>query len=272
MRGLLALRVSLLLLAATCAISSGCTSSRWAKSDADYAAKYRHHSDNPLQVAKQAMDARFMRNRGGFGVATHLGTDPGTLGGELTGFQYVGHSLELRGGLLGVAGTGNSNLFGGLTAGARVQTPTRLAPFVGIGGLAASGERDVSDDGLDNDNNLLIDETGEDLSEYFASVFPETGLHFWLTPRVRLTTSAAYHFTTTGRDDDQWMFGIGLSLLSPGDYAETPDGKFSLLEKPDDWQPHVLGRPERIYSDLAPAPPPRTQFERTPDGRPLPPL
>lgn len=259
----------LVLAACSC---GGCAGSRWAKSDAAYAAKYRHHSDNPLHMVKQSMDARFMGNRGGYGIATNLGTDPGTLGGEVTAFQYVGHSLEVRGGLVGLAGTGNENLFGGFTSGARLQTPTRLAPFVGIGGLAAGGERDVSDDGIDNDNNLVVDEMGEDLSEYFASVFPEVGAHFWITPRVRLTTSAAYHLTTTGRDDDQWMFGVGLSILAPGDYAKTPDGKFSLLEKPRDWQPDVAGKPQQASSPLAPPPPPRTQLERASDGRLLPPL
>jgi len=272
MRRLLVSGVGWLLLGvAACTINVGCTGSRWAKSDANYAAKYRHHSDNPLQMAKHAIDARFLHDRGGYGVATNLGTSPGTLGGELTKFQYVGHSLELQGGLLGLAGTGNSNLFGGLTAGARLQTPTRLAPFAGIGGLAAAGERDVSDDGIDNDNNLLIDEVGEDSSEYYAAIYPEVGAHFWMTPRVRLTTRMAYHLTTTGRDDDQWMFGIGLSIVAPGDYAKVPEGKFSYLKKPQTWQPEVAGKPQQALSPLAPYPPPRTRLERAHDGRPLPP-
>ncbi|MBP89422.1 MAG: hypothetical protein CMJ64_22375 [Planctomycetaceae bacterium] len=150
------------------------------------------------------------------------------------------------------------------------QTPTRLAPFVGVGALAAGGERDVSDDGLDNDNNLLVDEPNEDLSEYFASVYPEVGVHYWLTPRVRLTAGAAYQVTSTGRDDDQWTFGIGLSLLSPSDYAVVPDGKFSLLEQPESWQPEfqqAVGA--RDFSESSPTP---TTIDRTRDGRLLPPL
>lgn len=257
-----------------CAISPGCAGSRWAKSDAEYAGKYRHHSDNPLQMAKQSMDARFIGGRGGVGASTALGTAPGTLAGQLTAFQYVGPSVEMHGGLVGLAGTGDSNLFGGVTAGGRLQTPTRLAPFIGIGAVAATGERDVSEDGLDNDYNFLVDEPGEDLSEYFASVYPEVGAHFWLTPRVRMTASAAYHVTSTGRDDDQWLFGIGLSLLSRGDYAVVPDGKFSLLERPESWQ-SALDDPHdsRDYSALPPTPSsPRPTIERTADGRPLPPF
>ena len=225
-------------------------------------------------MVKQSMDARFIGDRGGLGAATSLGTAPTTLTGELTAFQYLRPSVEVRGGLVGLAGTGESNLFGGVTVGGRLQTPTRLAPFIGIGAVAATGKRDASTDGLDNDNDLLVDEPGERRSESFGSAYPEIGAHFWLTPRVRMTANAAYHVTSTGRDDDQWTFGVGISLLSPTDYAVVPNGKFSLLEQPESWQPAIDPlHDSRDYSALAPsASPPDSPIERAPDGRPLPPL
>ena len=269
MRPLLASPLSLLVLAAcACAVSCGCAGSRWAKSDPVYAAKYSRHSNNVLKTAKQAIDARHVRDRGGFGVATTVGPDPLTLGGELSAFSYSKPWLEARGGLMGVAGTGDANLFGGLTAGLRIQTPSRLAPFAGVGAFLGGGERDATDDGIDNDNDCCIDEPGEDEDEYFASVFPEVGAHFWLNPRVRLTTSAAYHVTTSGRDDDQWLLGVAISFLSGPSKSQIPTGKLTLLEDPDSWQPG-LGATEPPPYQTAQVPasaPPRPVAE--PESRP----
>jgi hypothetical protein len=100
----------------------------------------------------------------------------------------------------------------------RTQLPSRLAPFTGAGVLAATGKRSLEHDRLDNDSD-------EEEIESYLAVFPEAGVHLWLTPYWRLTASASYHVTSSGREDDQWLFGIGLSLLDP-----TPPYKYRVSE------------------------------------------
>jgi hypothetical protein len=217
-------------------------------------------------MAKQAVDARHVQGRSGWGVAATAGPDPVTVGGELSMFGYSEPWVEGRLGLMGVAGTGDANLFGGLTAGARLQTPTRFAPFVGLGGFAGGGNRDASDDGIDNDNDCCIDERGEKEDEFFGSVFPEVGVHYWLSPRVRLTPNAAYHVTTSGRDDDQWFFGVGLSFLSGPYEPELPPGRLTLLDDPESWQAG-LGNTDRLPYQPSwepPSPPPAAVPEEPP--------
>jgi hypothetical protein len=125
--------------------------------------------------------------------------------------------LEGHVGFQALLGAEHSDSFGGLAGGVRAQIPSRLAPFAGLGLQLMIGDRDLPHDGLDNDNDFLVDEADEKREEsiHYASVYPELGAHFWISPRVRLTGSVSYHITTTGRDDDQWMLGIGLALLAP---------------------------------------------------------
>jgi hypothetical protein len=49
--------------------------------------------------------------------------------------------------------------------------------------------------------------------DFIASVYPEVGIHFWLTGSTRLTAGAQYHVTPQGRDDDFWFFGLSLAIL-----------------------------------------------------------
>ena len=62
-------------------------------------------------------------------------------------------------------------------------------------------------DGLDNDDDLSIDEVGETESEvtFFNAVYPEIGMHYWVTGSTRLTGSASYFITSDGRDSDFWF-------------------------------------------------------------------
>ena len=91
--------------------------------------------------------------------------------------------------------------------GIRLQTPTRLTPFIGAGGYAGVDweKVDATEGRVDNDNDGSNDELGEqetDFTALFATIYPEAGCHFWWTPRVRLTDSGRYWFTTDGRDSD----------------------------------------------------------------------
>jgi len=201
--------------------------------DEVYADKYakRYPSNDAEKVGrmiKQASDARYVADRGGYYVGG-AGADEPTAGGlEVGRFQYLGPAIESRVGLKGLVGTGAEDWFAGIDLGVRTQSPSRLAPFAGVGTYVGANSRQVSarDDGIDNDDDGSIDERGETKSDpnFLASVYPELGAHFWLNSSTRLTASAQYHLTTEGRDSDFWFIGFSLSFLDrPENYEPVPE-------------------------------------------------
>jgi len=215
----------LFLLAACLSISAGCSglgTSRWAMDNPAYAEKYDapytgDDVDKAERMLKQSVDARYVENQTGIYVGLAAADDPATAGAELGAFHYLTHSVEGRAGFKGLLGTGDSDVFGGIDTGLRLQAPSRLAPFVGVGaffGGNGKGEP-ATDDHLDNDNDGRIDEYGEEDGggHLFASLYPEAGAHFWLNGNTRLTASAQYHLTTTGRDHDFWFLGFSIGIL-----------------------------------------------------------
>ncbi len=205
-----------------CGLPTGLTRSRWAMQDDVYAAKYRQGASktDPVGKIKQASDARFLSGVDGGFVSAGLSNHPDSRAG---GFLDVGREwyhasyLTQRVSMMGVATPDEVTV--GADTGVRLQTPTRLAPFVGVGGYAGIDWEtvDASDDGADNDDDGSIDEPGEedvDFTALFATVYPEIGWHFWWTPRVRLTGSGRYWITTDGRDSDGWVYVGGLAIFS----------------------------------------------------------
>ena len=87
-------------------------------------------------------------------------------------------------------------------------------------------KRDViaDNDGIDNNDNRVVDEMGEldDRLAGFVSIYPELGVHAWLTPKWRLTGSVSYHLSTEGRDNDFVFFGVSMSWLDDPPIARTP--------------------------------------------------
>ena len=190
-------------------LAAGCGTSRWAMDDPDYAAKYSkpYEGDKIPRMAKQAVDARFVEHKTGTFCQASGQTSPFNLGGELGKFYYLSPCLSGR---LGLAGLVSTNVEGcaflGADVGARVQTPTRLAPFAGVGAMA----------GISEWWNINEDETtyyGEDDSHGMAAVYPELGVHFWLTGKTRLSLSGSYMVTTEGRKEDFWYYGVTFSFL-----------------------------------------------------------
>ena len=150
------------------AMNLGCQYSRWALKDPDYAAKYDQRPellDIPLQ-AKQASDARHLAGKGGTFYGGAGQSDPFAGGLEVGGFSYPTSWLEGRASLALLASSAGENLFYGLNLGIRAQSPTRLAPFVGVGIGGFQGVIDDSEladnDGIDNDDDGFIDEQGEE--------------------------------------------------------------------------------------------------------------
>lgn len=208
-----------LMLQAGCA---GIGTSKWANDDPVYAEKYAsNYSSNDGEKAarmlKQAVDARHVDGRSGKYIGFSGADEPTAAGLEFGVFTYVDPAVEVRAGLKGLLGTGAEDWYAGVDLGARVQAPSRLAPFAGVGTFIGGNGRQVGarDDNIDNDDDGAIDERGETKTrgEFLASVYPELGVHYWLTSDLRMTGSAQYHVTTDGRDSDFWFIGISFSWL-----------------------------------------------------------
>lgn len=203
------------MLAALC--GSGCNlRSRWAIDDPAYAAKYAGATQTPSLKVKQAFDARHVEGGGGAYVTLAAADQPATLGGSIGVFAFPKSWLEVQGGLTGLVGSGAEDALGGLTVGLRLQPPTRVAPFAGVGAVVTWSERDASHDGFDNDGDFLIDEFDEEESNVLTAIYPEVGVHYWLNHRLRLTGSASYFVTSEGRDYDFWYYGLSLSIFGGG--------------------------------------------------------
>lgn len=208
---------------------AGLGTSRWASDDPVYAEKYaKPYSSNDgekvARMIKQASDARYVADRGGMYVGGGGADEPTSGGLEFGAFNYIGHSAEGRIGLKGLVGTGADDWFAGIDMGLRTQSPSRLAPFAGVGTFLGGNNHRVLavDDHLDNDDDGSVDERGEmkDDPGFLASFYPELGVHFWMNSGTRLTASAQYHITTDGRDSDFWFIGFTVSFLSSPDSEE----------------------------------------------------
>jgi hypothetical protein len=203
---------------------SGCSlHSRYAMDDPVYADKYADGAEQGdlLGKAKQALDARHTTGLGGlyFSGGAQVKPDSGhTLyGGELGGEAYLSEWSTGRAALAGYVGP--DDVYGGLDIGARLQTPTRIAPFVGIGAFNgfSTGEERADDDGIDNDDDGLVDERREKRTTYdgwLSAIYPEVGLHLWLDGCWRVTAYGRYLVTTEGRGQDDWLLGLQIAGFS----------------------------------------------------------
>lgn len=214
-----------------CSGCAGIGTSRWAMDDEVYAAKYdkpypANDGEKVARMIKQASDARYVDGRGGYYFGAAGADEPTALGAEIGRFEYAHPAVESRIGLKGLVGTGAEDWFAGLDLGLRAQSPSRLAPFAGIGTFVGGNTNSTLavSDGRDNDDDGSIDERGERRAdpEFMASVYPELGMHYWLTSDLRLTASAQYHFTTDGRDSDFWFIGFTLAFLDGPEVYEDP--------------------------------------------------
>lgn len=193
---------------------SGCAgfgTSRWAMDDPVYAEKYgsgysEDDADKFARMLKQSMDARHLHDRCG----AYAGI--GGVGLEAGGFHYFNPSTEVRVGAKGLINFDAA--YGGVDLGARFQTPTRVAPFLGAGVFLGSGRRSGLDfDGIDNNDNGIIDESNERGKDTLFAVYPEAGVHFWMNSRLRISAVGQYHFAPSGDQEDYGYVGLQLSLL-----------------------------------------------------------
>lgn len=203
-----------------CALAPGrkMLSSRWAMGDADYRLKYGkpyRRSKKLPRMAKQMVDARHVAGKSGVTSGLTASGHPFAVGAQLGGFHYPTAWSEARLALTGSIQEGEQDLMAGAAAGVRLQPPTRLAPFIGVEGFAGLG---VFSGWLDDDDCDC------QRTEALATIGPEAGVHYWLNARARLTGSAGYRVTTSGRDFDHWYYGISLSLLRTPDRSSSKTG------------------------------------------------
>lgn len=189
--------------------------------DPDYADKYCDGADKtdlPGKL-KQAADARFLEGASGKFVSGGLAyrPDSGGLAQVSVGAEHYYQSyLTGHAALTGIA---SDDYFVGADLGWRIQSPSRFAPFVGVGTFAGYSKEsvDATDDNRDNDDDGLIDEWNEQddrFDGFIAAVYPETGAHFWWNPSCRFTTYGRYLITTQGRRADDWLIGCGIAWFS----------------------------------------------------------
>ena len=199
--------------------------------DPDYAEKYSkpYQDDQPVRIAKQMVDARHLRGKGGGQVSVGVSGDPASIGGELGVFHYPTEWFEISGGLSGIAGTGARSAFVGPEFRSRLVLPGRVSPFVGVGAFTGINwfDKPAENDGIDNDDDLFVDEPGEkqENMDAFLAVYPEVGAHLWVNGTWRLSGSARYYVNTEGRDADFWFFGLSFGCVGrqePDDEIELP--------------------------------------------------
>jgi hypothetical protein len=221
---------TLVLAAVMVAASTGCiglptgvTRSRWAMSDPEYAEKYAdgaEKTDIPGKV-KQAADARFIEGASGYYASVGFSSfadSENPMGALELGFEgYATSYFTTRAGL--IAAVNADDLYFGGELGARLQPPTRLAPFVGVGAFAGYAEDSVpaENDNVDNDDDGSVDEWGEEKDQFtgvLAAMYPETGVHFWWTPNVRISGMGRYLITSEGRDADGWYYTASIAFFT----------------------------------------------------------
>lgn len=191
--------------------------------DEVYAAKYADGAGKTdiLGKAKQALDARHAAGLGGVYVSAggqyKADVEEPFVGAEIGIESYPTSWFTGRAAL--ATYIGDDEGYAGLDAGFRLQTPTRIAPFVGVGTFhGGSRGVELADwDGVDNDDDGLIDERGEEKSgvdDWLSAVYPEAGTHLWVNGNLRLTAYGRYFVTTEGREHDDWLVGLQLAAFS----------------------------------------------------------
>jgi len=140
-----------------------------------------------------------------FGVRSSSHNIPGVMTGVIgLVHEDMRSGASIRGGFSFYTTDEKADLLTGGELGMRFHRGSTVAPFIGIGGFVCSSEEEVraDDDGIDNDDDGLIDEAGEtknQLKDIIGGIYPEVGVHVWLTRNVGINASVKYHMTTEGR-------------------------------------------------------------------------
>lgn len=277
-------RVSLLLFLFALVCNTGC-SSKWALADRDYREKYSKpypeaRSEKWTRMTKQMVDARHIHDQGGLYVKGGWSENPDAGLVEMGAYGYSTPWMSSHIGLSGLIGEEDIYGLPGLELGTRFQSPSRVAPFVGVGTYV-----NLLDVGI----NALLDSLDDDdcgcpeddykWSSVFATIYPEVGVHYWATPGLRVTGSAAYHFSSEGRDSDFLLLGVSFAHMSHADpeiadnFDEARHRRLLELEEGNLVESHHLPRRSREqlfdeavkYGQPRESPPPMNPWAQTVD-------
>ncbi len=141
--------------------------------------------------------------------------DPDAGGGEIGGEKYINDWSSAHAGLAFLFADGfDEEFFLGVNLGARIAVPWWLSPFAGVGVYGGWSELEIlaalfSDDpGAPDDQRVVETDEGSLL----GAIFPEIGVHLWVTDNLRITGLARYYVTTEGRALDYWYYGGGIAI------------------------------------------------------------
>lgn len=132
---------------------------------------------------------------------------------------YVSDNVSLKGGFTLFDADHLDHTLLGIDIGARLNFGKEIAPFLGFGFFYGEAREDVEarDDNIDNDGDGSVDERGEMKSKRLDSmgaVYPEVGIHLWVSDNVRITGSGKYFITTKDEVDNYWIGAIAISVFA----------------------------------------------------------
>lgn len=106
-------------------------------------------------------------------------------------------------------------LYQGVTSSARLKFGDVISPYMGLGFLAGSAEKtvDASADGIDNNNDRVIDESGEKITiqQLSGFMYPEVGVAFH-AGRLGITFSARRYYGSAFSGNLIYSFGMVFEL------------------------------------------------------------
>lgn len=182
----------------------------------------------PPVPPSQIVNADTIEGIAGFYAGGGARLDPLAGTGALGLFHYPTSWLSWRAGLAGATFSNSDErlIAGGAELGLRVQTPTQLAPFVGVGTFLGWQEQKTTTTTVSEESFWgfhSTQTTTKTKTKGLATVYPEVGVIFWVSPHVYLATRAAYNFTSLRHDKESWMLGLELGLGMKPDAESTPD-------------------------------------------------
>ncbi|MCP3923649.1 MAG: hypothetical protein GY714_13800 [Desulfobacterales bacterium] len=107
--------------------------------------------------------------------------------------------------------------YAGASVGMRFHLPGKFTPFIGAHVFCGAHEETESadKDGIDNDEDGVIDEYGETKStgkDYLVGIYPEAGFMFTVSDHVQLVISAKYYVTGDEDEGERWIGCVGLNI------------------------------------------------------------
>ena len=161
-----------------------------------------------------------MSNEGKIGLFGEMGwrDDPAAFVAEAGVAGYLTDNLSARAAFIFFAEENLVHTYGGISGGLRLNLGEEVSPFIGAGFFYGTDEEDVpaDNDGIDNDRDGTVDEAGETkevVTDSIFTIYPEAGIHVWLSDNFRITWSNKYYQTNKGIDHNFWMTTGGITLF-----------------------------------------------------------